>query len=443
MAVAPALSNSDATVAALKAKPVTTDPTLLAGPVSMVNTTTAGDQVLRSIAATSDGGYTVAWMSDNATLFIQHYDSAGNKAGGETAVPVAVVGTPTCATGNCDGPTAIREGSVAVLRDGSVVVAYELDRPAGQVGAFLQFNQGIYIQRFDADGVQLLEETTVFSQVMPYNSRPVFLSDPTVRALTDGGFVVGWNARVPQLTNLSRSPVLERRYDSQATPWGDAVTVGSFFLQDQSGRGFSLVADASGGYTLTVPHQDTAFTPVVSAIHYDASDTAAPIVAPRTGSILLLPLEGDRFVLFTSDGSGTFRQFLDSAGNPLGMSTPIASMPFDARELADGSFVVFFSSNATVTAQRFDSTGSPIGNLLTLQTGGALPGIAALADSGFADAWSAVGTAAGLDVFTQRFIEVLSPDQAALRAKRKACLMSAKGMTGQQRKAFVNACIAA
>jgi hypothetical protein len=51
--------------------------------------------------------------------------------------------------------------------------------------------------------------------------------------------------------------------------------------------------------------------------------------------------------------------------------------------------------------------------------------------------------AGDLDVFTQRFIEVLTPDQAALRAKRKACLAGAKGMGGQERKAFMGACLQA
>jgi hypothetical protein len=158
--------------------------------------------------------------------------------------------------------------------------------------------------------------------------------------------------------------------------------------------------------------------------------------------VLLLPLEGDRFALFTSDSSGSFRRFLDSAGNPVGDPTPIASMPFDAKELADGSFVVFWNTGGTITAQRFDSAGSAIGNVFVLSAGGSEPGIAALENGGFADAWSAASAASDLDVFTQRFIEVLSPDQAALRAKRKACLTAAKGMVGRERKAFMTSCLA-
>jgi len=434
-------SSVDATADALKAKVAVPDPTLAAQAISVVNTTTAGDQVFRSIGALNDGGYTVAWISDNTTLFIQRYDSAGNKVGGETAIPISVVAVPTASPCNCDAATAIRQSSIAVLGDGSVVVAYEIDRLVGEVGAFLQFNQGVYIQRFDANGVQLLAETEVFSRLALSTSRPSFLSDPTVRALADGGFVVAWNTQVPQLTNLSTSQVFERRYDSQAQPSGAAVTVGSFLLQDQSGAGFTLVPDARGGYTLTVSHLDLTFSPIVSVIHYDVTDAATQIIAPRAGAVLVLPLEGDRFVLFSSGSTGIFRQFLDSAGNPVGDPSPISSMPFAAKELMDGSYVVFWNTAGTITAQRFDSAGAPMGNLLTLQTSASVPGIAPLIDGGFAAAWSAPSTAGDLDVFTQRFIEVLTLDQAALRAKRKACLAGAKGMGGQERKAFMDACL--
>ena len=118
-------------------------------------------------------------------------------------------------------------------------------------------------------------------------------------------------------------------------------------------------------------------------------------------------------------------------------------MPVDARELADGSFVVFFSADGNLLVQRFGSTGTPMGSVMTIATHVGAMGVAALADSGFAVAWSGPSGAGDSDIFTTRFIEVLSPGQAGLRAKRKACLDSAKGMTGRERKAFMDACLAA
>ncbi|MDB5880926.1 MAG: uncharacterized protein JWP43_804 [Ramlibacter sp.] len=430
-------------VQALKGKPAASTPDLVPQPSSVVNTTIPGNQLIRSLGALDRGGYTVAWISDGTGLFIQRYDSAGKKVGGETAVQLNVSGTAACTPGVCDAAAAIRDSSVAVLADGSVVVAYEIDRPAGQVGAFNQFKQGIYIQRFSADGVQLAGETTVFSRLELLNSRPEFLSVPTVRALTDGGFVVAWNTRVAQLTNASNSQLLSQRYDEHARPVGGTVTVGSFLLQDQSGRGFTLTADASAGYTLTVSHLDLAFQPIASAIHYDADNTGTQIVAPRSGSVFLLPLQDDRFVLITTDSSGSFLQFLDQAGKPVGAPTPVPPTPIEARELKDGSFVVFWNPAANLVFQRFDRAGARIGNLQTIATKVSVAAAAALQDGGFALGWSGPGANIDLDVFTTQFIEAPGPDHGALRAKRKACLDSAKGMKGQQRKAFVDSCLAA
>jgi hypothetical protein len=163
---------------------------------------------------------------------------------------------------------------------------------------------------------------------------------------------------------------------------------------------------------------------------------ATQIVTPGSASVFLLPLEAG-YVLFTADASGSSRQLLDSQGNPVDQPTQLPFIPFDGRELADGSYVVFWrvSGSFAIQAQRFAASGAPLGDVLVLQTDGAIPEVAALVDVGFALAWSDVGTAADTDVFTQRFTEVLSD-------RKKACLQDARGLRGQERKAFMNACLA-
>jgi hypothetical protein len=213
----PDLASSAASSAdVLKAKPVVPDPTLQAQPLSMVNTTTAGDQVFRSIGALSDGGYTVAWISENSTLFIQRYDSAGNKVGGETTVPIIITSTDSCFTFHCDPALAIRDASIAALADGSVVVSYNIDRPAGQDNlGFPQANLGIFIQRFDANGVQLAGETAVFTQLASSNRNHPSLLGPQVVPLADGGFVVAWGSATGSDAGLFSS-FGKQRYDSQS-----------------------------------------------------------------------------------------------------------------------------------------------------------------------------------------------------------------------------------
>jgi hypothetical protein len=418
-----------------KGRSVASDPALVAQEISVVNTTTAGDQVFRSIGALADGGYTVAWSSGGAN-FIQRFDTAGMKVGTETAV----AGT----------------GTVALLTGGEVVVACCGKPVQSGDNAFGIGEPGptaITVSIHDADGALLHQfEAAALDQVLnPF--APSFFSFFTqvrVAALADGGFVVGWVLVVPGRTGVFKS-VFVQRYDSEAQPVGDRISVGSPMMvpvdsmsEFISGTGgFTLEADAHGGYTASIESPQFGGPPLVSVVHVDADQTVREVVAPTPGSVslvgvLLLPLE-DRYVLFRSDASGATQQLLDNEGTPVGSPIAISALPVEARELADGSFVVSWSSNGSVTAQRFDPDGAPLGDLITVQSGGAVPGVAALVDGGFALAWSAASTAGDLDVYTQRFTE--QPGKAAQKARRKACLESARGMKGQDRQAFMAECM--
>lgn len=408
----------------LQAKIISPDPTLVAQQVLAVNTTTAGNQALRSIGATSDGGYTVAWISGNATLYIQRFDSSGAMEGTETLIPLSIQ-APTDAA----ALQAIALSSMTVLSDGSVVVAYRVSRHTDQPNGTVLTKTGVYIQRFDATGVQLLGETEVASQEEVLHSRSPVVQDLKTAALADGGFVVGWtvasfSAQFGFISSLSL-----QRYDSQGQPVGAVVQVGQL-----PGLAYSIYADAHGGFALKIGQLDISFNTRNSVIHYDADFTSRLLVAPRIGAALLLPLE-EGYVRFESDETGSFRLRLDSDGNPVGVPTPIPSVPVAARELADGSYVVIWAAAGGFTGQRFAADDTPMGNPLSIQTSGALPEMVALADVGFALAWTAAGGGGDTDVYTQRFVEVKSNT-------KKACLNSAKGLRGQERKAFMNACLA-
>ena len=423
------LASSDSLVpSALIAKAASAHTTLLAGAFSVVNTDTAGRQDFRGIGALANGGYTVGWSSGSAN-FIQRYDSVGIKSGSETFV----AGT----------------GTMAVLTTGDVVHACCGARFGPGDNAFLIGQPGhtaITAARFDANGnfLQQIEVVSIDQAINP--SAPTFFMffvEVKVVALADGGFVVGWVLVSPGKTAISDT-LFTQRYDSQGQPVGGTVQVSPrISTPDGTTISYSLAADAQGGYTVSIAQPDFATPPNMSAsvFHYDVNGTATQVVPLRPGAVFVLPLEGDRYVFFTSDSSGSFRQMLDSDGNPAGDPVPVSVLPFDARELADGSFVVFWNTAGNITAQRFDSTGTPLNDPIAIQTGGGVPGIAALADGGLALAWSAASTAGQLDVFTQQFIEVIGNGHAALRVKRKACLESAKGLVGQARKTFMDACL--
>lgn len=404
----------------LKAKILVPDPTLFAEPVSTVNTTTAGNQELRSIGATSDGGYTVAWISGTSTLHIQRYDSLGAKEGIETQLPIVVEDAVA---------QAIQFSAVSVLGDGNVVVVYRaISNTTLPVGT-ISTKQGLYFQIFSPVGLLLKGQTEVASIEEVIHSRSPSLTDQQAVALADGGFVVGWTVRSFSAQFGYQANLSLQRYDDQGQPVGGVLQVGQF-----PALRYSITADAFGGFTLHLTQMDASFNSLVSIIHYDSSSTAHQIVPPMTGAALLLTVESG-YVLYTSAATGANRQMLDNAGSPTGDPTTIASMPVAARALSDGTYVLLWASSADFTAQRYAADGTAMGDLLVIQSAGNPPQIAALADVGFALAWTDAGASGDTDVFTQRFIEVLT-------ARKKACLNSAKGLRGQERKAFIVACLA-
>jgi hypothetical protein len=402
----------------------TAGPALIAENASIVNTTTAGQQQLRTIGAVQDGGYTVAWISAEAP-FLQRYDDAGIRLGGETpiALTIAADNQPTLSA-------AIDSTKLAVLGDGSIAIAYRVIRSAAQSNGTVLVSQAAYVQRFDANGNLVTGETQVSPTQPLVGPRSPLIGDVRITALADGGYVVGWTVASFSAQFGSLSVLSLQRYDSQGQPVGGVAGLGLF-----PALNFSITADAENGYTVVASQLDPSFNPLVSVVHFSSDQTSTQLLAASPGTTaLLLPLQ-DRLLLFVNAPAGGYEQVLDRQGNPIGARTPITATPVVAAELADGSYVLVEPGNGAFIARRFDSRDNPVGRSFTVRTGGAAPQIAALAQDGFALAWAGPGTSGDTDVFTQRFAP-------ALDAQKKACLQRVQGLKGQEHSAAVQACLA-
>jgi hypothetical protein len=406
----------------LRAK-VATIPDLLAEPVSVVNTpTTQG--LLRAIGATDDGGYAVAWFSGSSSIYLQAYDSSGAKSGAPSKIDLEVVGRTLD-----DSRRAIQGASVAVLSDGTVVVVYRVTRDIDLLDGTFRTVTGVFFQLFDAGGNLLEGETEIVSQEEPQNAlRGPFLDPPTAVALSGGGFVVGTAVSFFSSQFGSTSTLSLRWFDSHGQPAGPPVEVGNFPQLI-----YSIVADTHGGFTLSTSQLDNFFRMEFSVFHYDVGHVFQQVVPPQFARASLLPLQGG-YVLFTSAGQGATAQILDSQGSSIGAPTTLPAMPIAARELADGSYIAIWLTGNGFVAQRFAADGTRLGQPLAIASNGAVPAVVALADTGFSAAWSAASGNGDGDVLTQRFVERFSD-------RKKACLDSAKGLKGQERKAFVDACV--
>ncbi|WP_299775948.1 tandem-95 repeat protein [uncultured Tateyamaria sp.] len=144
-----------------------------AGSEVQVNTTTAGRQVSPSVTALPNGDYVVVWVSfgqdgDVGNIYLQRYDAEGVAVGGEIEVNSYTMGRQVLP-------------SIAGLLDGGFVVSWVSDGQDGDA-------DGIFMQRYNAEGVAVGDET----QVNIYSAGNQ--SHPSVTALLDGGFVVSWQS---------------------------------------------------------------------------------------------------------------------------------------------------------------------------------------------------------------------------------------------------------
>jgi hypothetical protein len=384
-------------------------PALLVQPASMVNTTTAGQQIFSSISAQTDGGYTVSWISgsvdtsNDAQVFIQRYSRPGNKVAGETSLAI----DPPLAQGFAV--------AVATLTNGETVVA--------RANPVLNGAQSISLLRFNAGGA-LIGQTEAASIAAGANSFH-HIDQIALVPLANGGLALGWD-----IADIAQgSSMFTQRLDRHGLALGDPVEIANHVGGRQSFPSIRLTPDLLGGYTLQVSTQPASagggpfgeLSELEALVHFDANGTklqVGPVQASAT-SALLVPLADGRFVLFTLDNSGSSptrqtlsRQFLDSAGNRVGepvvttfdppvLPTFPSPLPVAATALADGSYVVFSQADGGgFTAQRFDANGAALGDAVAV---GSAPA-AALPGGGIALAWSATGSGGDADVFTERVL---------------------------------------
>ena len=125
------------------------------------------------MAGFSDGSFVVTWQSYNQTgdnsnegIYGQRFNTDGSKLGSEFQV-------------NTYTSSHQRYPDVAVLKDGSYVITWDSYNQDGS-------NEGIYGQRFDANGNVDGSEFRINTYTSSHQN------NPTITALEDGGFVVAW-----------------------------------------------------------------------------------------------------------------------------------------------------------------------------------------------------------------------------------------------------------
>ncbi|MGE0503572.1 MAG: DUF5801 repeats-in-toxin domain-containing protein [Rhizobiaceae bacterium] len=207
----------------------------------VVNTTTAEEQSVPSIAALADGGFVVAWRIElggaDFDIRAQRFAADGTPVDGEISVNVPNT-FPFQQNPNVTG-----------LADGGFVVTWESSNEDGN-------SYGVFGQRFDAGGQPVGEQfqlntTTAGSQMQNGGS-------PSIVELADGSIAVVWSSQ-PAVTANSEAHIVSRIFDMPRPPVVTGVEAGDDdsapvtggvgeVIQGQYGK---LILHADGSYSYT------------------------------------------------------------------------------------------------------------------------------------------------------------------------------------------------
>ena len=304
--------------------------------------------------------------------------------------------------------------NVGALADGGYVIAYYSYHFVSSVST-----QGIYFQRYDANGAKVGAETAAATAVSPAGIN-VWEDFPAIIGLADGGFLITWNASLADSTVPTSPPpdpaysgIFAQRYDASGTKLGADFKVSSYTanyqgepdVKELAGGGFIFTwesrgqdGDGSGVYAQIL---DASYVPIGAEFRVNTT-TASHQQDPEVTA-----LTGGGFVISwyswpsASSTGGAFSQTYDASGIAVGGETLVSAPRIGASPaitaLNTGGYVITWPSNADgdrsgISAQIFDANGAKIGTEFVANTTTLYdqiePDITTLADGSFIITWA-------------------------------------------------------
>ena len=311
------------------------------GPETLVNDFTAGAQTDSAVATLTDGGWVVAWESDDQDgasngVYAQRFDANGTAVGAEFQVAT----TTASGQGN---------PSVAALTTGGWIITWD-GNGAGD-------NGGVFYSSYGADGAPVVSEELVNTTTSNTQEQAQSVGLP------GGGYAVVWNSGTG---DGSVDGIFLRIYASDGSVVASEVQVNTEFSGNQSQPDIEVLSDGRLAISWT------------SATSGTAGD----------GSF-----DGIFGAIFNANGTSSVGEFqINTITENSQQNSKIAAVP-------GGGFIVVWESGAgedgsgqSVVAQRFDNTATPIDgpfvvNELTNNTQGQ-PDIAVASDGSFVITWT-------------------------------------------------------
>ena len=281
----------------------------------VINSFVTGNQTEASIATSTNGNFVVTWESlqDGGGLGVygQLFDNAGQAMGSEF-----VINTTTA-----DDQESV---DVAMADDGSFVAIWQSSGNLDGNG------DGIFAQRFDANGVTLGNEFVVNTTFTGNQTAPaIAMSGAT------GDFVVAW-----QSADNNLNGIFAQRFHRDGSPAGNQFLVNTTTLNDQTLPDVAM--DDAGNFAITwqSANEDGSGKTIAARLYnnlgqpqgsglivneFVAGDQEAPAVAMNS-------ITGDFVILWQSanqdgDGDAVVGQRFDAAGVKTGSELIVNSDP--------------------------------------------------------------------------------------------------------------------
>ncbi len=349
------------------------------GGVQTLNAAGTGMQISPAVATLANGDYVVSWdFASYDGIMVQRFSAAGESLGAPYQIGVLGSGYPGVS-------------AVGALAGGGFVVAFALESNQG----------GLYAQRFDANGTPVGAQITVY----PAENYGFFYS-PTVTALPNGGFMIGYDRDA--VNNQGAAPQLVT-YDASGNRTGSFAPTTR--TDKTSNVNMDVAALAKGGFVATyVGSGDALYTQGLYAQRFNSDGTknGAEIELVAMGSTsaqdsaVAALADGGFAVTWTQGAIGVYVQRFDAAGTATGAVVKLDGSNYNElgsspviTSLSDGGYLVAWQTgyyNAGIAhAQRFDAKGAMVGSEIILPTTTSGVGqldVAAQAGGGFVVTWA-------------------------------------------------------
>jgi Ca2+-binding RTX toxin-like protein len=319
------------------------------GVETRVNSYTTNDQTVPTIIDLADGGWVVAWQGegtgDSSGIFQQRYAANGDVVGGEILV-------------NSYTTNAQFAPKITTLADGGWVVAWY---GYGEGDS----TYGIFQQRYAANGQTSGSETLVNS----YTTNNQI--NPSITALSDGGWVVTWEGYGPSGSDYS---IFQQRYAANGDTVGSETLVNSYTTNSQINATATAMSD--GGWIVTWEGEGTGDDHGIYQRHFavdiDGTSGDNKLTGTVWGEYLIgyagddrLDGKGGNDILVGGKGNDTY--VVDSKGDQVeelagqGTDTVLASISYTLGGSED---------NLTLTGKAdLNATGNALANVLNGTSG--------------------------------------------------------------------------